>query len=51
VFGRLDQWDGDIDVLRRADLGARLSFRADRLHRQAMREHRVMPNLVELGQR
>ena len=45
---RLDHRHDRGDVVGKPDFGRRLSARADRLHRKAVTEHGVVPNLIEL---
>ena len=51
VLGRVDDRDGDADVLGEADLRIGRSVGADRLDGQAVAEHRVVPDLLQLGVR
>jgi hypothetical protein len=51
VLGCFDQRDGDLDVLGRPDLDSWLPLCPYRLHRKPVRQHRVMSNLMELGNR
>ena len=51
VFWRLDDGDADRHILSQSDLRARLCLRPDRLHGEAMAQHRVMTRLVETARR